>query len=133
MKRHIIVFLSAVCVVSLSGCLSSRTSGMMVERGRLFIEDPAFAANIEVVRDACGKTNDGFLHAQVTLKNTNRDDFRCQYRFEWRDANGMIQTHQSSLWCPLLLHGREVKDLDAVSLQQNAADFRLALRREGGN
>ena len=133
MKRRVIVVMSAVFAVTLLGCLTSRTSGVMVERGRLFVEDPAFAANIEVIRDACGKTNEGFLHAQVTLKNTNRDDFRCQYRFEWRDANGMIQTHQSSLWYPLLLHGREVKDLDAVSLQQNAADFRLAIRREGGN
>ena len=130
MKRRVIVFLSAVCAAALSGCYTPRTSGVMVEKGRLFIEDPAFAVNIDLVRDACETTNEGFLHAQVTLKNTNREDYRCQYRFEWRDKNGMMQSHQPTPWRPLVLHGREIKDLDAVSLLQNTADFRLTLRRE---
>ena len=126
-------FTTLLCVfacAALIGCMNQRTSGVMVEKGRLFIEDPAFAANIEVVRDACVKTSEGFLHAQVTLKNTNSDDFRCQYRFEWRDKNGMMQSHQPTLWQPLVLHGQEVRDLDAVSIVQNTADFRLTIRRE---
>ena len=128
--KKLIVLLSVFACAAISGCMWPRTSGVMVEKGRFFIEDPAFAANIEVVRDACEKTSEGFLHAQVTLKNTNRDDYRCQYRFEWRGENGMMQTHQPSPWRPLVLHGREVKDLDAVSLLQDTADFRLTLRRE---
>ena len=112
-----------------AGCATPRTSGVWVEKGRLNIEDPAFAANIEVVRDVREKTPEGFLHAQVTLRNTNREDFDCQYCFEWRAENGMIQTHQPSSWRPLVLHGREVKELDAEAILQGSDDFRLKIRR----
>lgn len=112
-----------------AGCAMPRTSGVWVEKGRLNIEDPAFAANIEVLKDIRELTSEGFLHAQVALQNTNREDFDCQYCFEWISENGMIQTHQPSPWRPIVLHGREVKELDAVSILQGSADFRLKIRR----
>lgn len=111
------------------GCVSPRTSGVVVENGRVCFEDPAFAANIEVIRDARELTHDGFLHAQVTVKNTNRTDYECQYCFEWRGENGMMQTHAPTPWRPALLHGRGTVDLDAVSPLQGTADFRLVIRR----
>lgn len=115
---------------TLVGCVApNRTSGVWIEKGRISIEDPAFAANIQILKDIREKTPEGFLHAQVTLQNSNRDDFDCQYRFEWRAENGMIQKHQPSPWQPFTLHGREVKELDAVSLLQESADFRLSIRR----
>lgn len=129
MKQCIIVFLIALCAVALSGCISARTSGVMVEKGRLFIEDPAFAANIELVRDARERTAEGFLHVQATVKNTNREDFHCQYRFEWRGNNGMMQTQALVPWRPIVLHGRETVELEAVSPLQGTEDFRLVVRR----
>ena len=129
MKQFAIALLAAYCSAALSGCLSARTSGVMVEKGRLFIEDPAFAANIEVVRDMREKTPDGFLHAQVVVKNTNRTDYECQYRFEWVGGNGMKQTHAETPWRPMLLHGRMTTELVAVSPLQGTEDFRLAIRR----
>lgn len=122
-----------VAIASLAmfaGCAVPRTSGVWVEKGRLNIEDPAFAANIEIVRDIRERTPEGFLHAQVMLQNTNRKDFDCQYCFEWRAENGMIQKHQPSPWRPLVMHGREMKELEAVSLLQDTADFRLKIRRQ---
>ena len=121
--------LAIASLALLSGCFWARTSGVWVESGRINIEDPAFAANIEVVRDVRERTPEGFLHAQVTLQNSNLEDYHCQYRFEWRDENGMIQTLQPSPWRPLVMHGREVVDLDAVSVLQDSADFRLSIRR----
>ena len=124
--------LKVIAVVSLallSGCFMSRTSGVWVEKDRINIEDPAFAANIEVVRYVREKTPEGFLHAQVTVKNTNRTDYECQYRFEWIRANGMTQAHVETPWHPKLLHGREVIELDAVSPVQGSEDFRLKIRR----
>ena len=113
----------------LAGCSFPNTSGVMVEKGRISIEDPAFAANIEVVRDIREKTTEGFLHAQVTVKNTNRTDYECQYRFEWIRGNGMKQTHAETPWRPILLHGRETAEMSAVSPLQGTEDFRLAIRR----
>ena len=122
--------IAMLALAALVGCVApDRTSGVWIEKGRISIEDPAFAANIAILKDIREKTPKGFLHAQVMLQNMNRDDFDCQYRFEWRAENGMIQKHQPSPWQPLLLHGREVKELDAVSLLQESADFRLSIRR----
>ena len=129
MKQCVIAFLPALCAVALSGCLSARTSGVMVEKGRLFIEDPAFAANIEVVQDFREKTPEGFLHAQVTVKNTNRTDYECQYCFEWREESGIVMIHVPTPWRPCMLHGRETQNLDAICPRPGAEDFRLKIRR----
>lgn len=128
MKR-ILYVVATVALSGLCGCVSTRTSGVVVEKGRLFIEDPAFATNIEVVRDMREKTSDGFLHAQAVVKNTNRTDYECQYRFEWIRGNGMKQTHAETPWRPVLLHGRETVEMSAVSPLQGTEDFRLAIRR----
>ena len=118
-----------VAISMLAGCSFPNTSGVMVEKGRIFIEDPAFAANIEVVRDIREKTQEGFLHAQVTVRNMNRTDYECLYRFEWIRGNGMTQTHAEMPWRPILLHGRATAEVSAVSPVQGTEDFRLAIRR----
>ena len=128
--NRIFVCLSALSLSVFAGCSFPRTSGVMVEKGRLFIDDPAFASNIEVVRDIREKTPEGFLHAQVTVKNTNRTDYECQYRFEWIRGNGMKHTHADTPWRPILLHGRETAEMSAVSPLQGTEDFRLAMRRK---
>ena len=127
--NRIFVCLLALSLSVFAGCSFPRTSGVMVEKGRLFIEDPAFASNIEVVHDSREKTPEGFLQAQVVVKNTNRTDYECQYRFEWFRGNGMKQTHAETPWRPILLHGRETAEMSAVSPLQGTEDFRLAIRR----
>lgn len=129
MMKRICYGFAVVFCAAVAGCVMPRTSGVIVEKGRLYLEDPAFAANIEVMSDAREKTPEGFLHAQVTVKNANRDDYTCQYRFEWRGQNGMIQKHVQAQWRPVVLHGREIMDFDGVSPIQDTEDFRLVIRR----
>ncbi len=118
----------ALAMAALAGCVSS-TAGVWVEKGRLSIEDPAFATNIDVVRDRCRKTAEGFLETQILVKNKNRDDFRCQYRIEWFDKDNMVQTHQTSPWTPLLMRGGEPVEISEVSILKGSEDFRLKIRR----
>ena len=126
--RGKIMFALLLVLFTSFGCLSPNSSGVLVENGRLYIEDARFASNIKVISDACEKTELGFLHAQVTLKNTNRVDYRCQYRFEWRGKNGMIQKNAFTPWRPAVMHGRETVTLDAVSTIPDTEDFVLKLR-----
>lgn len=131
MKRLVVAVLGcALAVAAGAGCLRGRmTSGVTAEGGRLLVEDPSFALNLELVRDARTRTKEGFLHAQATVKNTNRHDYRCQYQFVWFDEAGMAMSHALTPWKPLVLHGRETKNLDAVASVQGAADFWLKVRR----
>ncbi len=129
MKHAIIT--AAIAALVCSGCLSPRTSGVALEKGRLYIEDAAFALNINVIQDAMEQTPEGHLHVQVTVRNTNFHDYHCQYRFEWKNAQGMVQTHAPMPWRPVVLHGHQLTCLDAVSPLAGTADFRLVIRRAG--
>jgi uncharacterized protein YcfL len=128
--RILVVLACLLAATAGTGCLRGRpTSGVTTEQGRLIIEDPAFAMNLELVHAARTKTDEGFLHAQATLKNTNRDDYRCQYQFTWFDEAGLALKHARTPWRPLVLHGRETKELDAVAPIEGAEDFLLKIRR----
>ena len=131
MKCAIMKMLAALATVSLVGCLSPKTSGVWVEKGRLYVEDASFALNLNLVQDAVEKTPEGFLHVQVTVQNANQQDYRCQYRFEWKTKQGLVPTHAKPPWRPIVLHGRDVVPLEAVSPLQGTDDFRLAIRRAG--
>ena len=128
LRMATLTMLLGMALLAFTSCIT-KTSGVTVEQGRLAIEDPAFASNIHLIQDAREKTNEGFLHAQVSLKNLNRTDYQCQYCFEWRDKNGLIMKHIPASWRPLVLHGLETKEIDAVATILGAEDFRLKLRR----
>lgn len=125
MTRLLPLFLlAALC----AGCLSSSTAGVSAERGRLSVEDPAFASRLELVRDQTVMLDGDFLKAQVTLRNRDHRDFTCQYRFTWKDSDGLTLKSAATIWTPLPLHGREEAVLEAVCPVPGAADFRLVLR-----
>ena len=118
-----------VSALFLAGCLSPRTSGVVVEKGRLLVHDASFALNLEMVSDAVQRTPEGFLRVQAKVRNSNQTDFACQYRFEWKTPQGMVQTHALTPWRQVVLHGRDETVLEAVSTVPGADDFRLAVRR----
>lgn len=120
---------SVLCVTLLGGCLHpAKNSGVTVVGGKVFIYDPSFAVNIQLVKDDITQTPQGFLRVQTTLQNTNHEDWNCQYRFVWFDANGMEQTHAPTVMRPCVLHGKQMTVLEGVSPLQGTAGFRLELR-----
>ena len=129
MKNNIGLFLLlGMALFAFTGCIT-KTSGIYVDKGKLSIENPAFASNIQMIQDSREKTNTGFLIARVTLKNLKHTDYQLQYCLEWLDKNGAMMRHAPTSWCPLSLHGKEVKEINAVSPIQGAEDFRLKLRQ----
>lgn len=118
----------SLLLVFASGCLAPKTGGIKVEQGRLVVEDRGFASRIEVVKDQTTMTGSGFLRAQVTLRNTGMRNFSCQYRFTWKDGNGMELTSAETPWNALPLHGREETVVEGICPVPKAADFCLVLR-----
>ena len=126
--RKIFILHLSFSALLLSGCLSPRTAGLSAEKGVLKVEDRLFASHIEVVQDQTTMTDQGFLKAQVTLRNTERRNFDCQYRFTWKDKDGMTLKAAETLWTPLMLHGREEAVIQGICPVPDAADFRLVMR-----
>ena len=128
-KTMNLAILLALALLAGTGCRTQKTSGLRYDKGRLVIENPSFASNLIIIKDAREKmTPENFLHVQVFLENLNHEDFHCQYCFEWYDKNGMTMKHASTHWRPLVLHGREVQEIDSISPLQGAEDYRLKLR-----
>ena len=126
MKKILLLFLPAL----FSGCLSPVTSGISAEGGRLAVENRALASRIEILEDKTKliEVGNGFLKAQVTLRNRDSRDFSGQYCFTWKDRDGLTLKSAETVWTPLLLHGREEAVLNAVCPVPHAADFRLVIR-----
>lgn len=126
MKKILPVFLFACC----AGCISPVTAGVSAERGHLVVEDRAFASRIELLEDKTALVDfgNGFLKTQVTLRSRDRRDLTCQYRFTWKDKDGLTLESAATVWTPLPLHGREEAVLEAVCPVPGAADFRLVVR-----
>ncbi len=115
-------------VLLFAGCMSARTAGLSAEKGVLKVEDGAFASHVKVLQDQTTVIDGGFLKAQVTLCNTDRRNFDCQYRFIWKDKDGLTLKGAETLWTPLMLHGREETVIQGISPVPRAADFRLVIR-----
>ena len=118
----------ALALFFAGGCLAGNTSGIMVSNGRLTVEDREFAMNLKLESDIVEQTAGGFLNARISLKNTNHEDYSCQYMVEWLDANGYAMAHNESQWTPLVLHGRETAVINKSCTLGGAKDFRLKVR-----
>lgn len=121
--------LLALTMLAVTGCRTQKTSGLRYDEGKLVIENPDFASNLIIIKDIREKETESLLHVQVFLENLNHEDFRCQYCFEWYDENGMTMKHAPAPWRPLVLHGREVQEIDCISPLKGTTDYRLKLRR----
>ena len=127
--RKTLLVASMLGAALLGGCLHPpKNSGVAVVGGKVWVYDPSFAVNIQLIKDDITRTPQGFLHVQTTLQNTNHEDWNCQYRFVWFDANGMEQTHAPTILRPCVLHGMQTTVLEGVSPLQGTASFRLELR-----
>jgi uncharacterized protein YcfL len=92
------------------------------------VENRAFASRVEVLRDQTVFTDEGFLKAQVTVRNTSKRDTRALYRFTWKDRDGLTLKNADTRWMPLTLYGREEAVIEAICPVPKATDFRLVLR-----
>lgn len=111
-----------------AGCLSPSTAGVSAEKGVLRVEDRRFASHVEVVQDQTTTTDGGFLKVQVTLRNTGKRNFDCQYRFTWKDKDGMELKSAETHWKPLMLYGREEAVVQGICPVPRASEYRLVLR-----
>lgn len=125
--RKLVVFAFSVLAIVFSGCISD-TSGIVVEKGKMIINNQRFASHMSLMHYSLKETETGCLHVQVVLENSDYGDIRFQYLFEWYDKDGMLLEETSPMWRTLRMHGKDRKALECVSENKLAKDFRLAIR-----
>ena len=126
MKRLAKIALLLVAA-SFIGC-ATNTSGTVIEKGRLYVYNQRFASHLEMKYQLRRQTTTNFIHVQAFLQNADTSDFAFQYRFEWKDADGMVLPETNPSWKVATIHGRDTLALQGVSESPDAADFRLVVK-----
>lgn len=137
-KFGIVALFAIFCLCFFNGC-ATRTSG--VEGGQtvidtpdgkqfsnyLMVYNPSLAGRIQIVELKSAVIND-LLKAQVSLASTKNKTLSFQYKFAWFDKNGMEIDSSGNAWNPIVVHGKEFRNLQAVAPNASAKSFKVKIR-----
>ena len=91
--------------------------------------DPRFMERVEIKDKVTGRTEDGFLKAQVTIQNLGHMTEDFETKFEWFDDQGFKVDSGVEMWKPGLVYGQERKEIFAVAPNEKASSFRFHIRK----
>ena len=75
------------------------------------------------------QTNDGYQRVQVLVKNLTTVSMRTRYRFDWQDANGVVQEDPDNMgWEKLELLPGDNGTYTSIAPKKDCADFRLRMK-----
>lgn len=111
-------------------CRTPPSAGLMVEsypKNKITVNSRIVGGWLEVTEVVAAKRND-LLQAQVTALNTTRSDCQFEYRFEWRDKNGMDIPTGMTVFVPVSIAAREKKAMQALAPTKEAEDYVFVVR-----
>jgi hypothetical protein len=89
------------------------------------VEGAGNVGDVRVVDMRCTERGN-LLRIDVDLNNASKNVRRIAYRFRWLDKEGM-RAWDDEAWKPVLIYGKTLHTVSALSPSQDAADFRLVL------
>ena len=145
MKSQVGSIALVALAVLVGGCsltkICNSTGGMEVaqtedELARTNVDDPCFREWLAVESAVAVRTANGFLSAQVELRNVRRDldddgredDFDAQYQVLWFDAKGLAVLPDTAAWRRVTWHGGEARPLLSTAPDASAVRYVLRLR-----
>ncbi len=132
--KYINVLALTLAASLLTACAGPKTSGARVEQVEnsdeftIDYHNTGMATELRIELMQLNRRND-FLNAQVTVESLSDRDKIYQYKFVWMDADGMLVAPNASTWQPLIMHGRERKQLQAVAIETRADRVQFQIRR----
>jgi uncharacterized protein YcfL len=131
-----LVYRSALLIAVLIVAACSSTSGMVATHKSG--GDPQFAKHLEIhnsalegdiiISDMKMRRTGGLLEVQVTLANQTGSDQNVQYRFAWFDDDNFEVDKDAGAWTALLMHGNELKTMNAIAPNPRASTYKLQVR-----
>lgn len=106
------------------------SSGITLESypsNKITINSRMVGARLHVAEYAARKRGD-LLQVQISVRNPTRTDCQFEYRFEWKDADGVAVATPMSVWTPFSISSKETKLLQAVAPAKEAVDFVFIVR-----
>lgn len=137
MKRNILASLLAIATAfALTACQSPKTAGYSVRAAEtgddaletcLKVDNGSLANALRVASMHTSTTLDGRLKVQVSILNTTRRDYPCQYKFRFFDADD-LELSANRPWQSIVFHGGEEARLSATAPDPGSASFQIHVR-----
>lgn len=134
MKRHA-GFWVCLAAALLAGCHRGTGVGMIVAStggsGPLSYEveeQSRELAKAVKVRQATAQRVNGLWQAQVEIRSIARQAVRLEYRFTWRDAQGLDQPSLLAAWRDVAVAPGETITLQGIASAPTAAHYVLSIR-----
>ncbi|ANS85119.1 DUF1425 domain-containing protein [Vibrio scophthalmi] len=126
MKKFVFVILS---MFAIAAC-TTNTSGLRIDGGshRVLFADSSMSRSLNV-DDITTTTVDGHAQGIVSLTNNLSSDLDLLYRFYWYNDQGLEVNTKVGNWRRLIIRGAETRSISEVSVNPDATQFRVQIRR----
>lgn len=129
MKYPACVIGLALCAAALSSCRTP-SSGITIESypsTRIAINSKLVGRRLSITEYNARKQND-LLQVQISARNPTQRDCQFEYRFEWKDKDGMIVETPMTTWVPISVSAKETTHMKAIAPTTAVEDFVLIVR-----
>ena len=119
-----IVVIMTACTTTgmVGGSGKSPNDAEMVE-----IQNKSLAKKLSIQSFNTRVVND-LLKVQVSIENLFTSTQEFQYKFSWFDVTGFEVEIEGNAWHTLILHGKEMKTVQALAPNPTARKYKIVLR-----
>ena len=122
-------------MVILPGCATGISGQSVVIKGqngytqdsRVIIDNANLGWCIKIAELKSSFVGD-LMNTNVKLVSQEDSTLNLQYKFLWYNAQGAEISSGSSPWLPLIIYGRETKQVHSVAPDPSAREFKIELR-----
>ena len=122
-------------MMMLTGCATGISGKSAVVKGpngytqdnRVIIDNANLGWCIKIAELKSSFVGD-LMNTNVTLVSQEDSTLNLQYKFLWYNAQGVEISSESSPWLPLIIYGRETKQVHSVAPNPSAREFKIELR-----
>lgn len=132
MKKQMMLSTLLIAMLTTGGCssvtgVSKQTAG---DNPNVVIENRSFSNKLAflVVEDFIDRRVGNLLQAQATVRNTTTFEMDFKYQFRFFDKDGFIVGDESRPWAPVILQGKESKQVKVVAPNPSATTVKIFIR-----
>lgn len=138
LSRLLLTVMGFVVAMLCAGC--SGTAGTAVTGKTGWDQEGAPTLNTQVAYHSSGLKGEveilsitsvrsgDLMMAQVSLRSRAKETLALQYSIEWFDLNGISLNTSAMTWKPLLIYGKDIKNIQGLAPDVRGRQFKLNLR-----
>ncbi len=128
MIKKLATLSAIILTLSLSAC-APKTGGVKLSSdGNSQIDNSRVASSVSVVNNQMRQVGT-LLQGSATLISDSSKDQALQYRFTWYDLQGFVVDGDSMAWTPIIIHGKQSKQVQSVAPNSTAHRFEVYVRK----